>query len=66
MFDYLSRLHHLVTLAQLAKGKNLIESQYPTLKMMLMTQDAADDAFSLDILESLMKTVRIAWDAILW
>ena len=66
MFDYLSWLHHLVTPAQLAEGKNLVESQYPMLKLMLMKQDAADDSFSLDIIVSLMKTFRIAWDATLW
>ena len=66
MFDYLSWLHHLVTPAQLVEGKNLMENQYPTSKTMLMKQDAADDSFSPDILESLMKTFRIDWDATLW
>ena len=66
MFDYLSWLHHLVTPAQLAEGKNLMESQYPMSKTMLTKQDAAGDTFFLDILVSLMKTFRIAWDATLW
>ena len=66
MFDYIFRLHHIVTPAQLAEGKNLMESQYPTSKTMLVKQDAADDAFFLDILVSLMKTFRIAWDATQW
>ena len=65
MSNHLSWLHRLVAPVQFVKGENMLESQYPTSKMMLMKQDAADDAFSLDILESLMKTVRIAWDATL-